>query len=118
VTAVHEEDPYSPYDGGSMMRQPSTINVRPPSQFIRASQYHHPHDDGGGYFEQPLSDSPRGTLTTPASVREVPFEHVETAHPAVVHLGGDEHALEGHPDHVAVAGLSRQPVSRAFLPFI
>lgn len=90
VTAVHEEDPYSPYDGGSMMRQPSTINVRPPSQFIRASQYNpHHHEGDGGYFEQPFSDSPR-------------------AHPAVVSLGEHEHTVEGTPGHVAVAGLSRQ----------
>ncbi|PVF95871.1 hypothetical protein CPB86DRAFT_787553 [Serendipita vermifera] len=91
------------------MRQPSTINVRPPSQFIRASQYNpHHHEGDGGYFEQPFSDSPRGTLNHHANVHEPPFEHVETAHPAVVSLGEHEHAVEGTPGHVAVAGLSRQ----------
>ncbi|CAG8679867.1 2987_t:CDS:2, partial [Acaulospora colombiana] len=120
VTAVHEEDPYSPYDGGSMMRQPSTINVRPPSQFIRASQYnphlHHHDEEEGGYFEQPFSDSPRGTLNHHANVHEPPFEHVETAHPAVVNLGEHEHAGGGHPGHVAVAGLSRQGTPRMLKP--
>jgi len=79
VTAVHEDDPYSPYEDGGSLRQPSAINVH------RASNVH----GGGGYFDQPYNDSPR-------------------AHPNVFSLGnhGGMH-MEPH-EHVAVAGSSRQ----------
>lgn len=104
VTAVHEDDPYSPYDdGGSVMRQPSTINVRPGSHFH--------HGGGGGYFDQPLNESPRGTVYSPAGEHEEPNVHVETAHPNVIALGEQEGMHMGHPEHVAVGGTSRQAVS-------
>jgi len=81
VTAVHEDDPYSPYDdGGSMMREPSTINVRPAS---------HMHHGGGDYFEQPFSESPR-------------------AHPNVISLGEQGGMHMERSEHVAVGGSSRQ----------
>lgn len=118
VTVGYGEDPYSPFsDGGSYMGEPSAINVRPPSHMRPQSHMHPGHQSGGDYFEQPYSDSPRGTVVHPASVHEVPVEHVETAHPNVIHLG--EHAHQGHAEpegHVAIAGVSRQPV-RIFLSF-
>lgn len=91
VTAVHEEDPYSPFDdGGSYMREPSAINVRPASH-VHLGHQSMGHQSGGDYFEQPFSESPR-------------------AHPNVISLG--EHAHPGHAEpeaHVAIAGVSRQP---------
>jgi len=98
VTAVHEDDPYSPYEDGGSLRQPSAINVH------RASNVH----GGGGYFDQPYNDSPRGTVHQSAGEHEVPNEHAETAHPNVFSLDGHGGMhMEPH-EHVAVAGSSRQ----------
>jgi len=84
VTAVHEEDPYSPFDEGASymhMREPSTIHVRPESNA---------HHNSAGYFEQPFSQSPR-------------------AHPNVISLGEQGHGHAQLDEHVAFAGVSRQP---------
>ncbi|KAG8831168.1 hypothetical protein FRC17_003554 [Serendipita sp. 399] len=98
VTAVHEENPYSLYDRQSMMmREPSAINVRPPS-----------HAQMGDYFQQQIHDSPRTSVIRMAGHHEAPSEHAEPArHSNVIALGA--HEGYGHGEHVAVAGVSRQP---------
>lgn len=102
VTAVHEDDPYSPYDdGGSEMRHPSTIQVRPASHYTNG---------GGDYFTQPLNDSPRGTVFIPPSIHEVPNSHDETGHPNVISLGEPGGTHTEPSEHVAVGGSSRQAV--------
>jgi len=87
VTAVLEDDPYSPYDdGGSMMRQPSTINVRPTSHIQLGG-------GGDGYFNQPFNDSPR-------------------AHPNVIALGEHGGMHMEQSEHVAEEGhLDKPPFS-------
>ncbi|KAG8814802.1 hypothetical protein FRC18_001813 [Serendipita sp. 400] len=101
VTAVHEENPYSLYRGDSM-REPSAIHVRPPS---------HAHP-GGDYFQQPLHDSPRASTVRTAGFDEAPYEHAEAArHSNVIALGQHEFGHAGPVEHVAVGGISRQPVN-------
>jgi hypothetical protein len=103
VTAVHEDDPYSPYEEGGSMHQPSMINVR------RDSNIH--HHGGGGYFDQAFNESPRGTVHQSAGEHEVPNEHAETAHPNVISLGEHGGMHMEPPEHVAVAGSSKQAAS-------
>lgn len=82
VTAVHDDDPYSPFDEGhSMMREPSAIHVRPPSHAMQ----------GGDYFMQPMSDSPRAHDSNVIALGHGQFGHAEP------------------PEHISVAGVSRQP---------
>jgi hypothetical protein len=108
VTAVHEEDPYGRFDEDESfmhMREPSTIHVHPESSA---------HHNSAGYFEQPFSQSPRGTVVHPASVHENSAEHVETAHPNVISLGEPGYGHANPDEHVAFAGVSRQPVRSLF----
>ena len=109
VTAMHLDDAYSPFSDSGSYRQPSAIHVRP------ESHVHQGHQGGDDYFGHgQFSESPTGTVHH-ASVHEAPVEHVETGHPNVINLG--EHAHHGHAapeEHVAIAGVSRQPVRPLF----
>lgn len=91
VTAVHDEDPYSPFDDGeSAMNRPGTINIRPASNA---------HGGGGGYFGGGYQDSPRNTIIRASGVHDHHFDHAEPMH---------------QQEHVTPAGssgqMSRQPV--------
>jgi len=90
------------------LREPSNIHVLPESSAGHNSE---------GYFDQPFSQSPRGTVVHPASVHENATEHVETAHRNVISLGGQSHEHAQPEEHVAIAGVSRQPVRSLFHAF-
>jgi hypothetical protein len=97
VTAIHDDDPYSPIGEGESVGRPSMINIHPPTGGHAGG-----HGGGGNFFGNGFQDSPRNSTFIRASAYN-PLDHAEGAH------GGHPGIMHATPTS---PGGTRQPVRK------